>query len=492
MKYIFSHLTALLLAPQRKRFLTGKRLLTLLTSVFGLTASAFAEPPAFPLKISADGRHLVDRNWKPFLVVGDSPWVLIVEPTPAQTDRYLDDRAAKGFNVLLVNLIEHKFSTQPPKLRDGTAPLSTPGDFAPPNDAYFDYAEQVVGKAAKRGLAVLLCPAYLGYGGGDDGFFQDMLRNGREKIRDYGRYVGGRFRDHPNVVWIVGGDFTPPPDQRWTVDVLAAGIRQADGNRLMTVHYGPNTVAAADYGDRTWLNLNSVYNYREDLYVPCLDEDARSPRLPYFLLETAYEGEHNASPARIRRQAYWPLLCGAFGALYGNSPVWHFGSRGVYDRGGDWVASLNSRGAQDMARLAAFFRNRPWWLLRPDREHEVVTDGYGTSGNTDYVTAARAVDGRLALAYVPATGASRRKLTVDLGRLAGPITARWFDPTDGRYVAIAGSQFASRVAHVFETPGENGSGDNDSMLVLEAPGARKDGDQLKTCRNRKAVAEEPP
>jgi hypothetical protein len=41
---------------------------------------------------------------------------------------------------------------------------------------------------------------------------------------------------------------------------------------------------------------------------------------------------------------------------------------------------------------------------------------------------------------------------------------------------MAGSPFASRVAHVFETPGENGSGDNDWMLVLEAPGARKDGD----------------
>jgi hypothetical protein len=80
--------------------------------------------PAFPLKLSADRRYLIDQHDQPFLVIGDSPWSLIVEPTPAQVDLYLDDRAAKGFNLLLVNLLEHKFSTQPPKLRDGTPPFA--------------------------------------------------------------------------------------------------------------------------------------------------------------------------------------------------------------------------------------------------------------------------------------------------------------------------------------------------------------------------------
>lgn len=449
------------------------RAILLLILLFGWTGSALSEPIAFPLRLSADGRHLTDQKDRPFLVIGDSPWSLVVEPTPAQAERYLDDRAAKGFNVLLVNLIEHKFSSRPPNLSDGTAPFAKAGDFASPNDAYFAYAGQVVKKAQDRGIAILLCPAYLGYGGGDDGFFQEMLRNGREKVRDYGRYVGRRFRSHPNVIWIVGGDFTPPPDQRWTVDELAAGIREEDPTRLMTVHYGPNTAAAVDYGDRTWLNLNSVYHYREDLYVPCLEEDARSPRLPYFLLETAYEGEHDASAARIRRQAYWPLLCGAFGVLYGNSPVWHFGSRGVYDRGGDWAAALNSRGARDMATLAAFFRDRPWWMLRPEREHELVTDGWGAFGKTDYVTAARATDGTLVLAYVPSTGKNRRQLTVNLDRLAGPVKAQWFNPASGEYVAIAGSPFPNRGTHAFETPGDNGTGDNDWLLVLETPGANQ-------------------
>jgi hypothetical protein len=424
--------------------------------------------PAFPLKLSADQRYLVDQRGKPFLIVGDSPWSLIVEPTQAQVDKYLDDRQAKGFNVLLVNLIEHKFSTLPPMRRDGTAPFTTPGDFGTPNDAYFEYVEVVLRKALEREIVLLLCPAYLGYGGGDDGFYQEMLHGGREKIRAYGRYVGRRFRQHPNLIWIVGGDFTPPPDGQWTVDELAAGIRDEDTTHLMTVHCGPGDAAASAWGQRPWLQLNNVYHYREDLYVACREQDTRDPRMPYFLLETAYEGEHEATPDRIRRQAYWPLLSGACGMLYGNSPVWHFGSRGVYDRGGDWLAALNSRGAQDMARLASVFHGRAWWTLRPDHDHRFATAGYRATSDLDYVTTALATDGTLAIAYLPSLEHLRRTLVVNLGKMAGPVTAQWFNPAQGGYTTVEGSPLRNTGHYAFVTPGDNGTGTSDWVLILEA------------------------
>ncbi|MGO8930464.1 MAG: DUF4038 domain-containing protein [Limisphaerales bacterium] len=433
----------------------------------GSTHTTARTTPAFPLKLGADRRYLVDQKDQPFLVIGDSPWSLIVEPTPAQVDLYLDDRAAKGFNLLLVNLLEHKFCTQAPKLHDGTAPFASNGDFATPNESYFRYAEEIARKAAARGIALLLCPAYLGYAGGDEGFFQELSRCGPDKVRAYGRYVGKRFRNHPNLIWVVGGDFTPPPDQRWTVEQVAAGIREEDPIHLMTVHCGPGDSAATLYEGRPWFQLNNVYHYREDLYAACLEQDARLPRWPYFLIETAYEGEHKSTPDRIRRQAYWPLLSGAFGILYGNSPVWHFGSRGVYDRGGDWVAALNSRGARDMVRLAAVFRNRPWWLLRPDRDHKVITAGYGTFGKLDYVATARTSDGILALSYLPATSTSNRELTVDLSQLAGPVTAHWFNPTDGSLTPVPGSPFANSGLRQLKSLGNNGTGANDWLLVLE-------------------------
>jgi len=416
----------------------------------------------FPLRISMDGRYLVDQEDKPFLVIGDSPWSVIAEPTPDQVDQYLDDRQSKGFTLLLVNLIEHRFSSNPPRLRNGTQPFNTAGDFATPNDDYFTYAEEVVRKAEKRGLVVLLCPAYFGFGGGNDGFYQEMLQSGHEKIRAYGRYVGERFRDHPNLIWAIGGDFNPPDEQRWVANELAAGIRDEDSIHLMTAHCGPNGVAVNVYGDQPWLQLNNVYDYRLDLYAPCLAEDNRLPRMPYFLLETAYEGEHNSMPDRIRRQAYWPLLCGAFGQVYGNSPVWHFGSVGVYDRGGDWVSALDSQGARDIAHLSRLFGSLPWWLLRPVHEDQTVT------ASTDYVATARAVDRTYMISYVPSTGIDQREVSIDLAQLSGKVKARWFNPVEGSYTEIPGGPFTNTGMKVFITPGDNGSGTNDWVLLLEA------------------------
>jgi hypothetical protein len=38
--------------------------------------------------------------------------------------RYLDDRAGRGFNAIIVSLIEHKFATNAPATRAGVQPSS--------------------------------------------------------------------------------------------------------------------------------------------------------------------------------------------------------------------------------------------------------------------------------------------------------------------------------------------------------------------------------
>jgi hypothetical protein len=77
----------------------------------------FASGAVFPLKIADNGRYLVGQDGKPFLVVGDTAWSLIVQPGEADIDRYLEDPQRQGFNAIIVNLIEHKFCTVPPKTR---------------------------------------------------------------------------------------------------------------------------------------------------------------------------------------------------------------------------------------------------------------------------------------------------------------------------------------------------------------------------------------
>jgi hypothetical protein len=74
------------------------------------------------LKISDNGRYLVDQKGSPFLVVGDSPWSLIVQLDDKDRATYLEDRQKRGFNSIIVNLLEHEFCTLAPRTRSGLAP----------------------------------------------------------------------------------------------------------------------------------------------------------------------------------------------------------------------------------------------------------------------------------------------------------------------------------------------------------------------------------
>jgi len=54
---------------------------------------------------------------------------------------YLKNRHAKGFNAILVNLIEHKFAKNAPRNIFGDAPFSGATDFSAPNEKYFKHAD---------------------------------------------------------------------------------------------------------------------------------------------------------------------------------------------------------------------------------------------------------------------------------------------------------------------------------------------------------------
>jgi hypothetical protein len=442
-------------------------LLVVLFTNIGAPAAEGANPP-LPLKVSDTGRYLVDQQNHPFLVVGDTPWSLIAQLSEPDINRYLEDRHQRGFNSILVNLIEHKFATAAPRTKAGLAPFSTPGDFSTPNPAYFDFAHQVVEKARQYGIVVWLAPAYLGYGGGDEGFFHEMKASGQERLRHYGRFVGQRFKDLPNIIWVLGGDYTPEKADQWTVTELAAAVRSEDPIHLMTVHASPEHSAAAVFGTEPWLSVDTVYSYEPTLFRSLLAEYRRTPARPFVLIESTYEGEHNSTPPQIRRQAYWAMLGGACGQFLGNNPLWHFDGPGLFPAKETWIQALDSTGSRDMSRLGALFRQLPWSNLVPDEGHSVITDGYGR----DLATAltARTPDRKFSVTYTPSTSTDARELTIDAAQFAGPVRARWFDPASGTYQGSPVAPFANRGLHRVQTPGDNGTQANDWVLILDVAG----------------------
>jgi len=377
-----------------------------------LLTLAPADPPVspFPLQVARDGRRLADRTGEPFLVNGDTAWSLIAQLNEGDIARYLDDRASRGFNAIIVNLIEHKFASRAPNTLAGVTPFLAPGDFAHPNPAYFYYAHAAVAEANQRGIAVWLCAAYLGWDGGDEGFFKEIKAAGPAALRQYGRFVGERFKDLPNIVWMMGGDFALPVSERWAGDELAAGLREGGAAQLVTAH-GGQTSGAETYGDQPWLAIDTVYSYKDDLRPPLLDAWTRRPIRPFVLIETIYEGEHDAKPERIRRQSWTAMLSGATGQFFGNNPIWHFDGPTLFPAPTDWQHALDLAGSRDMTRLDAFFRAHKWADLQPTAD-PIATMAGNTPGVPAPVSAATGYR-KLAVVYVPSVGTLPQAVSVD-------------------------------------------------------------------------------
>jgi hypothetical protein len=396
------------------------------------------------------------------LIRGDSAWSLIAALSTADATTYLEDRRQKGFNAVIVNLLEHMFAPNHPNNADGAPPFTAtlPGmsllDFGTPNEAYFAHADQILNIAAQKGILIELTPAYLGYGGGSEGWYQEMKANGTAKLSTYGAYIGNRYRSFPNILWVEGGDTDPSVagiDPTYT-RAVAAGIKSADPSHLHTVH-GNNGNSPLDvWPGETWLDVSNVYTYplvntRTPVYVNALIEYMHIGWKPFFLIESTYEGEYNATPQLIRQQAYEALLSGGMGENFGSGPIWQFAS--------GWQTALNGRGSNDMAELHNLFTTRHWENLVPDAAHTFLTAGYGSS--TSYASAALTNDGKLGIIYAPTAA----PLTVALARITGQVSARWYDPTSGAFIA------ASASGSIFTPPAPNAAGDPDWVLVLEAP-----------------------
>lgn len=419
------------------------------------------QAPAYPLRIGPGGRYLVDRDGRPFLIVGDSPQSLIVNLSLEQADRFFANRQAAGYNAMWINLLCDQYTAgrADGTTYDGIAPFTRSGDLSSPNPAYFARADKMIRLAARHHLAVFLDPIETG------GWLTVLRDNGTARAYAYGRYLGQRYRQFPNIVWLNGNDFqtwSNPRDDALALAV-ADGIRSVDPAALQTVELNYDTSMSSD--DSRWnavIGLDAVYTYSAT-YAEVLKAYRRDHR-PAFLLEASYEGEHDyTGPATLRHQEYWTMLSAASGQFYGNKYTWQFLN--------GWSGHLNTIGSRQVTILRNLFSRRAWYDLVPDTPHRLVAAGYGSysaSGDVnsnDYVTAARTPDGRLAIAYMP-TG---DPIAVDLSRMAGHrVRAQWYDPTSGTYREIAGSPLAARGRRTFAPPGKNRGGDSDWVLVLTA------------------------
>jgi hypothetical protein len=419
--------------------------------------------PVFPLKVGPGGCYLVDQKDVPFLMIGDSPQALMVNVSLSDADYYLANRASRGFNTVWINLLCAGYTggRADASTIEGLKPFRTPNDLSTPNEAYFARCDRIIRSAASHGLTVILDPIETG------GFLGTMRANGVNKCMAYGRYLGSRYKSFDNIIWMSGNDFQRRywRDYGDVVKAVASGIKETDTRHIHTLEL--NYFLSSSLDNPKWadiIDLNAAYTYFPT-YAEVLRDYNRTPAVPVFLIEADYEFENGTNPERLRRQEYWSFLAGACGHIYGNGYIWPFKD--------GWKDNLDTIGTVQFGYCKALFQSGPWYALVPDQKHKLVIAGYGTfsSGGSphssidvnDYVATASTLDGKLAIVYMP----TARTITVDLTKLSGSVTARWYGPTTGYYQTVAGSPFANTSPRDFTTPAAHADGSSDWVLVLE-------------------------
>ncbi len=116
-----------------------------------------------------------------------------------------------------------------------------------------------------------------------------------------------------------------------------------------------------------------------------------------------------------------------------------------------WTNYLSAPNAPNTSMMTfiyvSLFASRKWYDLAPDQNHTVVTGGYGTSGQTNYVTAASTPDGTLAMAYVPGS----TTLTVALSGFRVRVTTPAVRPDESDVTAV-GAAHPRTAGRLLATP----------------------------------------
>lgn len=404
------------------------------TAVLSMALWAAAGTPAraddaLRLRVSDNGRHLVDGNGEPFFWLGDTGWALFSSLDLAEADEYLENRRQKGFNVVQC-IIAHWSRRRLLPTPAGHLPWID-GDPATPNPAFFEHVDGVLEIARSKGIVLALLPAW------GDFVTEDRVITTANAFA-YGRWLGERYRETANIVWVLGGD-RPPTGYEDVFRELARGLAEGDGGgHLMTYHPRGGSNSSEFFHEEQWLDFNMIqsgHGIDAANYERVLRDYNLTPVKPTVDGEPRYEniihGLRREGP-RIddydaRKAAYHAVLSGAMGHTYGANGVFQF-----YEPGGeehwqpilDWRAAMDLPGAFDVGVLKRLMEARRWERLAPDPT--LVVRGQGTGGH--HIAAARSRGGGFAYLYLP----RRIAVTVDLGRISGEgVRAAWFNPRTG-------------------------------------------------------------
>ena len=441
------------------------------------------------LKVSENKHFLMFEDGTPFFYLGDTGWELFHRLTKEETEKYLENRRSKGFTVIQAVVLAELDGLNTPNA-EGNKPLINNNPLTP-NEKYFEHVDWVLKKAEEKGIFIGMLPTWGDKWNQKWGVGPQIFNP--ENARTYGKIIGQRYKNNPNIIWILGGDRPIESEiQLQIIVAMAEGLREGDGGRHLISFHPTGGAGSAQYlPNEPWLDFNMRQNghslsYTERYYMT--NDDYRiEPAKPVIDAEPVYEdhpinfnpdANGHSTSADVRRPLYWDLFSGAFGHTYGHHSVWQ-----MYGPSHDavnrplmpWYEAIDQPGAGQMMYGRLLMESRPFLTRIPDNSI-IVTDKVVSSvpGNGSYRSVAtRDETGTYAMIYVPVG----RKFSVRMDAIKGKeIIAWWFNPRNGNAEEIG--KYPNTGTQIFNppTPGEN----LDWILVLDdasknypAPGTKK-------------------
>lgn len=430
------------------------------------------------LQVSENGHHLMTSSGKPFFYLGDTAWELFHRLNREEADRYLENRAAKGFTVIQAVALAEQNGLNTPNPY-GHRPLKDNDPLRPdikegPNNDYWDHVDAIVAKAASLDLFIGMLPTW-----GDKwqpGGSGPVVFN-PNNARVFCEWIARRYANQP-IIWILGGDrniYTQA--DRQVIEAMARGLRQGDGGRHLITYHPRGPGLSSDYFHRAdWLDFNmfqsshaardhdnglyALHDYQLTPPKPTLDGEPRYESIPVGFYRRDLPRIIRFDDYDARQAAYWSLLGGACGHTYGNNNIWQMwapGRKPVIWANVPWYEALDHPGAFQMGYVRRLFESRPFHKLQPNQTF--IKDGPTRGGAK--IRGALATDGSFAFVYSP-RGAS---FSVNLNVFQSQrVRESWFDPRYG--VASEVHTGDNRGIQTY-TPPTQGRG-QDWVLILDA------------------------
>lgn len=437
----------------------------------------WASENKFPkLAVSANHRYLT-AGGKPFFWLGDTGWLLFGKLNRKETEKYLNDRQAKGFNVIQV-MVLHNLSVVNSEgdsaliNKNIAMPRVASAEAANAKRGYWENLDFVIDLAASKGLYLAMVPVW-----------GPNVRAGLVTAKQaelYATFLAKRYRDKPNIVWMNGGDVRGDDSLRiW--NIIGNTLKKFDPDHLVTYHPFGRTQSSKWFHNEAWLDFNMFQSghrnyaqdtakadlkYGEDNWRYVISDYHRTPVKPTLDGEPSYEGIphglHDTLQPKwtaddLRRYAYWSVFSGACGFTYGNNSVMQMHKKGVkaggYGARESWEEAINAPGAGQLIHLKNLMLKYHFERMAPDPD--VLAD---PGERYNHLSALKGKDYLLIYTW------NGRTIALKRDQLTGyQYSVNWYSPKNGLFlhdgVVSKGEKFE------FDPPGETKNG-NDWVLIL--------------------------